>query len=240
MLRRRLVLVTVLLAVGVLLVSSCDWAQLRFGPDGTGFNPFENTIGAWNVAGLQRRWSEASRGWSEASRVPSFESSPVVANGVVYASSSDGRLNAFDATTGTAKWSYSKSSPNVIQNWVWVPSPAVANGVVYDMAGDGTLYAIDANSGTKRWSTNDPTSLGPSSLVVANGSVYVATAELLFVFDATTGASLWSDNLGGGNFSSMVPAVANGVIYTTPTGLAVSSGRAGRDHRQGAVVRRQN
>ena len=107
MLRGRVVVVTVLLAVGALLVSSCDWAQSRYGPDGTGFNPFENTIGASNVAGLQRRWSEMSR-------VPSFESSPVVANGVVYASSSDGRLDAFDAATGTAKWSFEGLRANVI------------------------------------------------------------------------------------------------------------------------------
>jgi outer membrane protein assembly factor BamB len=213
--RRRLALVTVLLAVGSLVVSSCDWAQLRYGSDGTGFNPFEKTIGASNVAGVQRRWSEASR-------VRAIESSPVVANGVVYASSFaggyDGRLDAFDAATGTVKWSYSKSSPNVVPGG-WVPSPAVANGVVYDMAGDGTLYAIDANSGTKRWSTTTSFPY-PSSLVVANGFVYVAADAGLFVFNATTGASLWSDDLGVGGYTSMVPAVANGVVYATPTGGA--------------------
>ncbi len=210
MLRKRLVLVTVLLAVGALAMTSCDWSQIRYGPDGTGFNPFENTIGASNVAGLQRRWSETSR-------VPAIESSPVVANGVVYAGGDDGRLEAFDAATGSAKWSYSKSSPN--SNALWVPSPAVANGVVYDMAGDGTLYAIDANSGTKRWSTTTRWPY-PSSLVVANGFVYVAADSSLFAFNATTGASLWSDDLGGGVYASMVPAVANDVVYTTPTGGA--------------------
>ena len=86
------------------------------------------------------------------------------------------------------------------------------------MAGDGTLYAIDADSGTKRWSTTTPWPY-PSSLVVANGFVYVAADAALFVFNATTGASLWSDNPGG-DVTTMVPAVANGVIYTTPRGSA--------------------
>jgi outer membrane protein assembly factor BamB len=99
--------------------------------------------------------------------------------------------------------------------FAWVPAPAVANGVVYDMAGDGTLYAIDATSGTKLWSatTGSPT---PSSLVVANGVVYVASCQGLFAFNTTTGALRWSDNFGlGCDNAPMVPAVANGLVYTT-------------------------
>jgi outer membrane protein assembly factor BamB len=200
------------LLVAALLLGACDWSQFRFGPDGTGFNPYESTIGRSNVSGLQRRWSEASG-------IPAIESSPIVANGVVYASTSAGRLDAFDAATGTAKWSFSKSAPNVFGSVVtglWVPAPAVANGLVYDTGGDGTLYAIDASSGTKLWSTTTGFPY-PSSVTIADGKVYVASAvRSLFVFNATTGAKLWSQNPGiGGTFTTMVPTVANGVVYTT-------------------------
>ena len=231
MLRGRLVVVTVLLAAGALLVSSCDWAQIRYGPDGTGFNPFEKTIGASNVAGLQRRWSEMSR-------VPSFESSPVVANGVVYASSSNGRLDAFDAATGTAKWSYSKSSPNVIQTGAWVPSPAVANGVVYDLAGDGTLYAINANV-RKQAVVEQHRHEGRPLCVLSRGRegyVYVPDADLLFVFDASTGASLWSTTSVGGGRHGCARGRERCHLHNA-NGPRRSAGRAERDHRQGAVER---
>src|SRR5262245_16827537 len=66
-----------LAAVGSLLVSGYGWPQPRYGPTGTGFNPFESTIAVSNVSGLHRRWFEESG-------APAFESSPVVADGVVY------------------------------------------------------------------------------------------------------------------------------------------------------------
>jgi outer membrane protein assembly factor BamB len=206
--------IVMLVAVGSSLLSACDWAQFRFGPEGTGFNPFESTIGGSNVSGLQARWSELPG-------PPSLVSSPVAANGDVYVSTDAGTIDAFDAITGTARWSYAKGSPNemcCVGTEAWLPAPAVASGVVYDLAGDGTLYAIDATSGTKLWSTAGADSAG--SLVVADGIVYVDSLKWLAAFNATTGAPLWSSTIGMGRaWAQDVPAVANGVIYTTPQGL---------------------
>jgi outer membrane protein assembly factor BamB len=195
-----LAFVTVLVAVGALVLSSCDWAQFRYGPKGTGFNPFESTLSASNVSGLQRRWSEWSAGFP-------LESPPVVAKGVVYASTSNGRLEAFDARTGTARWSYSKDSPNA-------GSPAVANGVVYDLSRT-TLYAIDAVSGTKLWSTPGLGGGFTCWLVVAQGVVYAASEEGTLAVNATTGATLWKTYTVR---ADAAPAVANGVVYTTMAG----------------------
>jgi outer membrane protein assembly factor BamB len=192
-----LAVVVVIIAIGAMLLSSCDWAQFRYGPDGTGFNPLESTLSTSNVSGLQRRWSEWSAGFP-------LESSPVVANGVVYASTSNGRLDAFDASTGTARWSYAKDSPNG-------GSPAVANGVVYDLS-EATLYAIDATTGTKLWSTPGLGVPSTSWLVVANGVVYAASEQGSLAVNATTGAPLWKNDSVG---ADAAPAVANGVVYTT-------------------------
>jgi outer membrane protein assembly factor BamB len=208
----------VAVAVLALVLSSCTWQDFRFLPDGTGFNPFETTINASNVAGLRPRWSETSP-------VPAVESSPVVSNGMVYVSASTGRLDAFDAANGTARWSYSTGSSNAFDlvggtGGLRVPAPAIYGGLVYVMGGDGTLYAINASSGTKVWSaTTTASSPLPSSLVVANGFVYVAEAsERMFVFNATTGASIWSDSLGSGDRLNRTPAVANGVVYIPMAG----------------------
>ena len=52
------------------------------------------------------------------------DSSPAVANGVVYVGSVDGNVYALNASTGAKLWSY--------RNWRRRDSsPAVANGVVY-------------------------------------------------------------------------------------------------------------
>jgi outer membrane protein assembly factor BamB len=203
-----------MLAVGVLLVSGCDWTDLRYAPSGTGFNPFETVINASNVSKVQRRWTESS---------PFLESSPVVANGDLFVSAGDGRVVAFDATSGTLKWSFSTGSGNVIDIGgglgLWVPAPAVASGVVYDMAGNGTLFAIDATTGSKLWSTRNA-GAASASLVVANGVVYVSDSQVS-AFAASSGALMWRSGSplpGGGALASFtVPAVANGVVYTTTT-----------------------
>jgi outer membrane protein assembly factor BamB len=210
------------LAVGTLLFSSgnwalADWPQFRYGPEGTGFNPLESTISASNVSGLQQRWTETSV-------VPSLESSPVVVNGVLYANSTNGKLDAFDATNGTAKWSYSIcTSPCGATSGPgdYVTGPAVANGVVYYAADH--VYAIDATSGIKLWSSGGAIE-GPISLVTGNGGVYVTDAlGQLWAFDATTGAQLWYKNVGNGHaiIGSLFPAVANGVVYVNPAGYSM-------------------
>jgi outer membrane protein assembly factor BamB len=183
--------------------TATDWTQFRYGPEGTGFNPFESTLSPSNVTKLQQRWYARS----DASLLAS---SPVVANGVVYASTSNGMLDAFDAFTGTAKWSYAKDSPNA-------GSPAVANGVVYDLS-ENTLYAIDASSGTKLWSTPGPGGPYGSWVVVAAGVVYAASEFGVSAFNATTGAALWKNVSVG---ADAVPAVSNGVVYTTAGGQSV-------------------
>jgi outer membrane protein assembly factor BamB len=212
--RRGPVLAVAVLAVGALLFSSCDWTMWRYGPEGTGFNPGESTISASNVSGLQWRWTESSQ--TGQTGLPS-ESSPAVANGFLYATSSNGKLDAFDASNGTGKWSYQMGSS------ARTLSPAVDNGVVYASSSD-TLYAIDAASGTKLWSASVGAGSPP---VVANGVVYIdATDNQLHAFNATTGSELWSVGVGAW---WLTPAVANGVVY-------IGSGTGGTLHAFNATT----
>ncbi len=134
-------------------------------------------------------------------------SSPAVADGLVYASSRDGRLYAFDIATGHQRWV--ASTKGVIDS-----SPAVANGVVYVGSHDGNLYAFDARTGQQKWSA----STGPihdSSPAVANNLVYVGSFDnqSLYAFNAATGGQpKWVAPTGDGIYSS--PVVANGLVYT--------------------------
>ena len=96
-------------------------------------------------------------------------SSPAVADGVVYVGSWDGRLYALDAETGQEKWRF-KTDGQVYS------SPAVAGGMVYIGSLDGRLYALDAETGQEKWSfkTGSPV---PSSPAVAGGVVYFVDKE---------------------------------------------------------------
>ena len=71
-----------------------------------------------------------------------FQSSPAVANGVVYTGCRDANLYALDALTGKEKWRF-----NTGLSWV-ITSPAVADGKVFFATSDSSLYhVVDANSG---------------------------------------------------------------------------------------------
>jgi len=98
-------------------------------------------------------------------------SSPAVANGVVYVVSGSGNVYALDARTGTLLWSYQTG-------YEVLSSPAVANGVVYVGSGtgyDGNIYALDASTGAKLW--NYKAGGVKSSPAVANGVVYVGSDD---------------------------------------------------------------
>jgi outer membrane protein assembly factor BamB len=219
-----------------------DWAEYRFGPANTGYNPYENVIGPSNVAGLKTAWTGAT-GTVQSSAVTT--GSPAVANGVVYIGSADSqaasKLYAFSAAdttncSGTPK----KCKPlwtGTIQpfgNYI-VSSPAVADGVVYVGSADGVIYAFSAAgttncSGTPKtckplWTATTRGAI-ESSPTVANGVLYIGSDDgKLSAFSAagTTGCSgtrtkhckpLWTGATpGGGPIAYSSPAVANGMVY---------------------------
>ncbi|MBN1573328.1 MAG: PQQ-like beta-propeller repeat protein [Deltaproteobacteria bacterium] len=65
-----------------------------------------------------------------------INSSPTVADGVVYFGSRNKHLYAVDANTGEGKWKFMTVS-NIDS------SPAVVDGVVYFGSDDGYLYALE-------------------------------------------------------------------------------------------------
>jgi outer membrane protein assembly factor BamB len=192
-----------------------------------------DAAGSTNCSGSPKSCTPLWTAFAGSGGLSGIESSPAVANGVVYVTSFDGKLYAFDAA-GTTNCSGSPKSCAPL----WTASasfssssPAVVNGVVYVGSGDTRLYAFDA-AGTTNCS-GSPKSCAPlwsaatggaveSSPAVANGVVYVGSDDhKLYAFDAagTTNCSgspkscapLWSAATGGVVFSS--PAVANGVVY---------------------------
>jgi outer membrane protein assembly factor BamB len=151
-----------------------------------------NYLGAFNASTGTLRWRFAGF----------VRSSPAVANGVVYFGTVGHNVNALNASTGTALWSFATGGS------VW-SSPTVANGMVYVGSDDKKVYALNASTGAMQWSfaTGDRVETPP---VVANGAVYVASNDdYLYVLNAKTGALLWRF----GNSWNSSPAVVDGVVY---------------------------
>jgi outer membrane protein assembly factor BamB len=154
-------------------------------------------------------------------------SSPAVEAGVVYVGSggatytvragvlsSDGYLNAVNATSGMLVWRYPTGSS--VHS-----SPAAEAGVVYVGSDNGYLHAVDATSGVLVWRYRTSGFVGgmyggkvSSSPAVDSGVVFVGGGgdeTYLDAVDATSGVLVWRYRTGGFVYSS--PAVEAGVVY---------------------------
>jgi len=136
-----------------------------------------------------------------------MQSSPAVADGLVFSGTSNMSFYAVDAGTGQAKWS--------VQVGLYVrSSPMVVNGVVYFGDWLGTLHALDAQTGQAKWTFNTYGPVIPSPTVV-DGVVYIGSKfPCLYAIDAATGEQKWCFK-----YPADIPwvessaAVANGMVY---------------------------
>ena len=118
-------------------------------------------------------------------------SPPAIMRGV-YVNDSYDETFAEDEGTGELRWWGSVGGDHTI-------IPAAANGLVFV----GTA-AVTASTGKIVWS-----GISASHLMVAGGVLYTASGSNVSAYTATSGAPLWTTNVGG----STALAIANGVVY---------------------------
>lgn len=157
----------------------------------------------------------------------SIQSSPAVANGIVYFGARDGWVYAVGASDGKERWRYDHHI-----SWI-ITSPAVADGVVYDASSDGAfVQAVNAADGTELWRTKTGAPLW-SSPAICGGVLYIGDhAGFLRALDRATGKELWFFRSAGDVLSS--PVVSNDlVIFASSDGsiYALHVGREGAVHR---------
>jgi outer membrane protein assembly factor BamB len=142
-----------------------------------------------------------------------FLSSPVVANGTLYAGCGEGVFYALDASTGSKKWEF--QTADVIHS-----SPAYANQTVYFGSWDSYLYALNAADGSLKWKfktgidTVYYNQVGfQSSPVIYNGVVYSGCRDAnVWAIDAETGDLKWK-YYNNGSWVIATPVVHNDTLY---------------------------
>jgi outer membrane protein assembly factor BamB/serine/threonine protein kinase len=188
---------TVTAATNAYNAATAGGIMLGFNAQHTRVNPYEQALTPANVAMLTQAWKDNTGG--------GIGSAPTVANGIVYISSSGGKMYAINAGTGEVLWN------KPIGSYDFGNAPTVANGVVYMGGFDHLLYALDSETGATLWTAPTGGRIG-SSPTLANGVIYIGSDDgTLYAFDAAKGKQHWSVATGG--FIRSSPAVANGVVY---------------------------
>jgi polyvinyl alcohol dehydrogenase (cytochrome) len=183
----------------------------------------QGPITAANVASLGQLWQVDVGG--------PVSATPVIAGGVAYTGSYDGRLYAIDVATGASVWTY-ETGAAVLEPNLQIPlgitgSAAVDGGTVYVGDAAASIHAVDAATGQARWTTkvdNQPNASIWSSPVVAGSTLYVGVASVakqvgfrgsVVALNAETGTVLWQ--------TYMVPEGADGAgVFAVP---AIDEGR---------------
>jgi quinohemoprotein ethanol dehydrogenase len=139
-----------------------------------------------------------------------LEATPIVVDGVMYASGPWGHVYALDATTGKPLWTYDPQVPgghgryaccDVVNRGV-----AVWKGRVYVVSLDGYLHAIDARTGQRLWRvdtlpphprgtdyfvTGAPVVAGDVVVIGYGGADFKGTRGSVSAYSLETGAFRW-------------------------------------------------
>jgi outer membrane protein assembly factor BamB len=160
--------------------NAADWPFYRRDLMGQSNSP--EPLTASNAAGFTGNWTAFTRGWNYAN--------PIVVNGVVYLTSGDGNLYAFDERTGAQRWHQPSGVTGPFQCLPQstskgpIGAPAVVGSTVFMPGADGFVYAYDAARGNVLWHTRiaDVTGAGEflwTSAFPLNGRVYFGISSLI-------------------------------------------------------------
>lgn len=165
------------------------------------------------------------------------KSTPVFANGKLYAIGMTGVVTAFDAATGKQLWQ--KPGSSVVPMYTsHAFSPVVDRGlVIFHVGGhnQGALTAFDMNTGDVKWSWNgDGPGYGSPIVVDLGGTrqIVTITQGKLIGVDVTTGSLLWERPFVSSNFTNSVTPVLYGQTFIMSNGGPVAAVTVARRNNQ--------
>jgi outer membrane protein assembly factor BamB len=107
----------------------------------------------------------------------------------------------------------------------YAASPVISNGVIYMQDLESSVQAIALDSGEVQWTyKSESATQGPNGVVVADGSVFGATATEVFALDQETGKELWSEPIAESPLAiDMAPGYEDGLVYISTVPVNVNS-----------------
>lgn len=149
---------------------------------------------------------------------------PTIVGGVLYAASTDGKLEAMDAATGKTLWSKSSRTHGWFgwgdknrKDALYAGGPAVTGDLLAVGTLDGHVYGVNAKDGSPRWEATLGSEVVTSPVIV--GDLVVARTQdgRLYGLDTTSGERRWVYDQGNVPLLSLrgngQPLVANGVVF---------------------------
>ena len=185
------------------LISADASEWLTYGRDyaETHYSPLTQ-INSDNVTGLEPAWT-----WEIPKTGARLEATPVVADGVLYATGPHSFVFALDARTGEELWHWDPGIPDEDAGGPSVCCGDVNRGVavygdkVYVGLLDGRLVALDRESGLVSWSalTTPPGDFSitgaprvvKGNVVIGNSGAEYGVRGYVTAYDAETGAQTW-------------------------------------------------
>lgn len=107
----------------------------------------------------------------------------------------------------------------------YAASPVISSGVVYMQDLESSVQAIDLESGEVLWNyKSESATQGPNGVVVADGTVFGATASEVFALDQKTGKELWTEPIAEAPLAiDMAPGYSDGLVYVSTVPVNVNS-----------------
>jgi alcohol dehydrogenase (cytochrome c) len=173
-----------------------NWLMIRRTYDGWGYSPLDD-ITPGNVSRLKLVWTQAT------GEVGAHQAPPLVNNGVMFISTPNNQVAAYDAKSGTLLWRYKRVRPQ--GSFVAHPSNrglALYNDKIYYGAGEAVVVALDAKTGREVWAkevfnnkinyyiTLAPLAADGKILVGASGGEF-GVRGYIAALDPDTGNELW-------------------------------------------------
>ncbi len=185
-------------------VLNANWAQ-------AGGNPV-HVVGNVQLGDLRRSWHRSiGEGGGYRQKITA---TPVISGGQVFTMDSDGAVSAFDAASGSRRWT-TETQPKHDRSTNVGGGLAVADGVVYATTGRGEALALEPSSGKIGWrqSLEAPARAAPT---VVDGRLFVPTIdERLVALSTSDGKQLWRYQATAAATIALgepAPAVADGLV----------------------------
>jgi outer membrane protein assembly factor BamB len=211
-------LVAVGLTSGVSFIATVtvetNWGDFGFDNPHHRYNVYEHAVGTTSVAHLKLKWTAATG--------TDLESSPIYAKGIVYLTTNDGRLMAYDAITGALKWQFNSDThfPNRSAPLVDPAADIVFFGTIGQVNPGipSVTYALNAQVGTLEWSLIIP---GDEYAfpTLAFDTIYVGSSVeggpgYLYALDERTGNIDWQYSASGGIWGAAAVDTRTRTVFT--------------------------